>query len=139
MFNFLQLQFTVSRKRSYFNRPVIYSDGLGLESVEITSVPDPEGEIPLIRLELEMGVQAVEETKEVACQTERYIPITLYNTHTFNVYSSTCRRQPCNAVVQYEPRILSEAENQAIMEGEDIASFLQTVCPMLVNPLKEQH
>ena len=47
------------------------SDGGGLESVEIVSVPDPEGETPLIRMEMEAGVQAVQNTKEAACQTER--------------------------------------------------------------------
>ena len=66
-----QVQFTVSRKRHQFNRPVALSEGTGLESVEIVSQPEPEGEAPLIRMELEAGVQAVEETREAACQTER--------------------------------------------------------------------
>ena len=63
----------MSRKRRQFNRPVSLSDCGGLESVEIVSVPDPEGETPLIRMEMEAGVQAVQNTKEVACQTERYM------------------------------------------------------------------
>ena len=66
-----QLQFTVSRKRRQFNCPIAFSDGRSLESVEIVSVPDPEGETPVIRMEMEMGVQAVEELREAACQTEK--------------------------------------------------------------------
>ena len=63
----------MSRKRHRFNHPVTYTDGTGLESIEIVSQPEPEGEAPLVRLELETGVQAVQETLEASCQTERYI------------------------------------------------------------------
>ena len=63
----------MSCKRRELNGPVSYSDGRGLESVEIVSIPDPEGENPLLRMEMEMGVQAVEDTSEVACQTERFV------------------------------------------------------------------
>lgn len=66
-----QLQFTVSRKRRQFDAPVTLSDSRGLESVEIVSQPEPEGGAPLIRMEMEAGVQAVENTREVACQTDR--------------------------------------------------------------------
>ena len=50
-----------------------YSDETGLESVEILSVAEPEGETPLVRMEMEIGVQAVGETREVSCQTERWV------------------------------------------------------------------
>ena len=71
------MQFTVSRKRHQFCRPVTYTDGTGLETVDIVSQPEPEGEAPLVTLELETGVQAVQETMEASCQTERYTYVLL--------------------------------------------------------------
>ena len=136
-----QVQFSVWRKRKQFNRPVSFSEGTALESVEIASVPEPEGETPLVRLEMEAGVQAVEETREVSCQTERWA----WPTHTtilFELSHFLCRAMkmcvsglwlsrsvPCNAVVQYEPRTVSDSEAQSLMEGEEMAVFLQEVCP----------
>ena len=39
------------------------------------------------------------------------------------------RHVPCNAVVQYEPQTLSDSEAGALMEGEEMAAFLQEVYP----------
>ena len=68
-----QAQYTISRKRRHFGAPVTLSDSGQVESVDIVSEEPVEGEQSgrVVKMEMEVGVQAVEETKEVACQTER--------------------------------------------------------------------
>ena len=57
-----------------------------------------------------------------------YYPSTNLYIRTFKTHTLT-RRLPCNAVVQYEPRTMSDSDAQSIMEGAEIAVFLQNICP----------
>ena len=71
----LQIQYTVSQKRRHFNAPVSLGDSTGLESVEIASQSEAEEEQKklVVKMELEVGVQAAGDTKEIACQTDRLV------------------------------------------------------------------
>ncbi len=40
-----------------------------------------------------------------------------------------CRLKPVNAAVQYVPRDMSEADAQAVWEGEGLQAFLAKVSP----------
>ena len=52
---------------------MVLEDGAHTEIVDIASEERAEGDTGRVaRLEMEVGVQAVEETEEVACQTERW-------------------------------------------------------------------
>ena len=56
-----QLQFTITRKRRYFESPCIFSDSTNSKELytEVTSIGKSEEEKDIIRLELENGIQVL--------------------------------------------------------------------------------
>ena len=105
------ISFMIQRKRKLFGTPIQFEDR-NVEAakdayIECTSFED--NTFDLHRQEHDFAVQNVMETCEKACQTEW--------------------KKPRTALSQYVPRTLHPSQLEKINKSEELAKFVESVCP----------
>lgn len=106
-----KITMSVKRKRANFGAPVQFEDLNVADSkhayMECTAYEDKT--YSMQRLELDSSCQAVPELVDSVSQTDW--------------------KYPRNANTQYEPRLFSETEKEAIMQKDDLLKFVKSVIP----------
>lgn len=108
------LQVMLSRKRNQFGAPVKFNDAA--ENLH-TCRPQKDPNFALQRKELELGVQAVRESRESSCQTTWFRPV--------------------NASVQYDPKDFLRDDDQGWDQVDQLTVFLTSVSVAVEEALQQ--